>query len=141
MKPSDIETYNQMQDSELKEEIPNWNWFKNLQTGDDAILWLDDCAYFREDINNWGYTLVKVTSVNEDGSVEIDRNLGRFYYCRLPNEPDALIGLIPPTEEHLNERYEQDEKKHILKKIRDMDYKWESLGFDKLKKIMDIIEE
>lgn len=141
MKPSDIEKYSKMQESELENEIPNWNWFKNLKVGDDAILWLDDCAYFRYDINDWGYTLVKVTSVNEDGSVEIDRNLGKFYYCRLPNKSDALIGLIPPTEERITRLNEQEETKKIIEKLDNMKYEWDSLGIEKLKRIMKIIEE
>lgn len=141
MKQSDVENYLKMQYFELENEIPNWNWFKNLKVGDDAILWLDDCAFFRDDINDWGYTLVKVISANEDGSVEIDRNLGKFYYCRLPNESDALIGLIPPTEEHIKRLNEQEETKKIIEKLDNMKYGWDSLGVEKLKRIMKIIED
>jgi len=138
MKQSDIPKLQKMTDEQLREEVPNWDWFKNLKVGDDAIIMLDGVYYFRNDITDDGLTLAKVTAVHKDGSVEVDKgNLGRFYFCRVPIEHWGIVGLIPPKKEYLEEIH-SEEFITFLKQMTTT--QWKELGYDKLTQIIKIVK-
>jgi len=139
MNQYDVERYAKMTEEEREDQLCHWTWFKNLKVDDEAILWLDGCCGAGYDS---GYTLVKITVVNDDGSVQIDEYDGKFYYGHLLRDYESyhLVCLIPPTQQHLNMLHEQNEIQKMIDKLAVMkDEEWEALGFVKLKKIMDII--
>jgi surface antigen len=135
MNDSKLSKLKSMTYEQLIEEIPNYEWFINLNVGDDAVLWLPDAYYFRKELNDNGYTHVQITSVNKDGSVEISKgNLGKFYFCRLPNEMDAIVALIPPREEYLNEI----KKYEVVKRLCDI--QWNEISFKDCMKVIEILD-
>lgn len=134
MRPSDITKYNNMTDEQLTENIPNWQWFKHLSVEDEVIVWLCDCFYLSNYLNDNGYTLAKVISVNEDGSVDIDKLNLRFYYCRHPNNMNAIVALIPATDEYRWRALRPDAITEIRQKLDDLDD-------EKVKRILEIVKE
>lgn len=117
MDKEDLDRLSGLSGEDLRAEIPDLDWFWNLKEGDEAVLSLIGMYFFRNDLWDNAFTLVKVTKVYEDGSVEINRgNLGRFYFCVRLCERQGWerrqmnIRLIPPRDELIKKLREKDSK-------------------------------